>query len=195
MDVYSLDVVKARFYDEERYQKGDLERKGPTRFLLLTNLVGRDEVDEDLEWETAEEASRFGRVLRCSVIVVPDVDEYEAVRVLIEYESASSAAKAFTELHEHMIGGREVKVRYIEEGSVSLELVQGGSGKSSICLKEAAEGAPAAQTPADGTENSRAVVKESVQCAAPAQQAAEDSIPANRQLDIVRDNETGLWVL
>merc|ERR1712023_336204 len=46
-------VVQARFYDEQRFSAGDLLQGAPSRIVLLTNLVGKGEVDEDLEAETA----------------------------------------------------------------------------------------------------------------------------------------------
>ena len=40
---------------------------GPTPVILLTNMVGPGEVDDDLQKETAEECGRFGRVVDCVV--------------------------------------------------------------------------------------------------------------------------------
>ncbi|CAK0798125.1 unnamed protein product [Prorocentrum cordatum] len=116
--------VKARFYDEERYARGDFERRGPTRTLLLSNLVGREDVDEDLQWETAEAAARYGRVLRCTVQVVSDAaQEAEAVQAFVEFEATSDAARALAELGGRTVGGRgELRARYVEDGTTSVEV-------------------------------------------------------------------------
>merc|ERR1719487_397477 len=39
----------------------------PTRVLLLQNLVGKGEVDDDLESETAEEAGKYGKVVKSKI--------------------------------------------------------------------------------------------------------------------------------
>lgn len=108
-------VVKARFYDEERYAKGDLERRPATRVLLLTNLVNAEEVDEDLENETAEEASKYGEVKQCLIKKVADAPDTEAVHIFIEFERLEDATKASGDLNGRSFGGRQVKVRFFDE--------------------------------------------------------------------------------
>lgn len=108
-------TVKARFYDEERYARGDFERRVPSRVLQLTNLVAPDDVDEGLEAETAAEAEKFGRVRQCVVHEVPGAPDAEAVRVYIEFERSEDASKALNAVNGRMFGGREVKARFFEE--------------------------------------------------------------------------------
>jgi len=55
-----------------------------SRVVLLTNLCGRAEVDDDLPGEVAEEANRFGVVERCFVYPVPgEARDDEAVRIFL----------------------------------------------------------------------------------------------------------------
>lgn len=108
-------TVKARFYDEARFERGDLDRKSPTRILLLTNLVGREDMDGELEKETLLEAEQFGKVARCVAREVPGALDDEAVRIFIEYKRTEDATKALNELNGRTFGGREIKVRYFEE--------------------------------------------------------------------------------
>jgi len=109
--------VKARFFDEDKYAKGELDRRVPTRVLLLTNLVEPEDVDEELQTETAAELAKFGPVSRCVVRTSPQATggDDDAVRVYAEFASAEDAAKAQQALHGRVFGGREVTVRFFEE--------------------------------------------------------------------------------
>ena len=56
----------------------------PSRVVLLTNLCGRDDVDDDLGGEVAEEANKFGVVDRCFVYLVPGEErDDETVRIFL----------------------------------------------------------------------------------------------------------------
>ncbi|KAF3859420.1 hypothetical protein F7725_021819 [Dissostichus mawsoni] len=76
--------------------------KNPTKVVLLRNMVGRGEVDEDLEGETKEECEKYGKV----IAVVPDED---AVRIFLEFERVESAIKAVVDLNGRYFGGRIVR--------------------------------------------------------------------------------------
>lgn len=61
-----------------RAQEREKEMGGePSRVVLLENICGADEVDDELPGEIAEEANKLGVVERCAVVVVP-VEEDEA---------------------------------------------------------------------------------------------------------------------
>ncbi|KAI2665306.1 Splicing factor 45 [Labeo rohita] len=68
--------------------------KCPTKVVLLRNMVGRGEVDEDLEAETKEECEKYGKVVKC---------------VIFEFERVESAIKAVVDLNGRYFGGRVVK--------------------------------------------------------------------------------------
>lgn len=56
----------------------------PSRVVLLTNLCGMGDVDDDLGGEVAEEANKFGVVERCFVYLVPgETRDDEAVRIFL----------------------------------------------------------------------------------------------------------------
>eukprot|EP00928_Gymnodinium_smaydae_P014960 TRINITY_DN15490_c0_g1_i1.p1 TRINITY_DN15490_c0_g1~~TRINITY_DN15490_c0_g1_i1.p1 ORF type:complete len:792 (+),score=111.77 TRINITY_DN15490_c0_g1_i1:92-2467(+) len=195
-------TVKARFYDEDRYRRGDLERKGPTRTILLTNIVDRSDVDEDLQWETAEEAGKFGRVTRCTIVQVPEVSESEAVQAFLDFESVDEATKAFLALNGRSFGGREIKARYVEEGSTSFE--ESGTGKADSLSASADDSkqrnvSPQESTPAnkmdtavDATPGS---AKQSESLDAAKSKAVCDEIPKITSATTGKDNKTGLWLL
>uniref|UniRef100_A0A3B1JUP8 Splicing factor 45 n=1 Tax=Astyanax mexicanus TaxID=7994 RepID=A0A3B1JUP8_ASTMX len=67
--------------------------KCPTKVVLLRNMVGRGEVDEDLEAETKEECEKYGKVVKCVIFEISDVTDDEAVRIFLEFERVESAIK------------------------------------------------------------------------------------------------------
>lgn len=87
----------------------------PTRVLLLNNLVGAGEVDEDLEGETAEEAGKYGKLTKCVVKEIKGVPDSEAVRIFLQYETQESATKALVDMNGRYFGGRVVKARFFDE--------------------------------------------------------------------------------
>lgn len=88
----------------------------PTRVLLLLNMVGRGEVDEDLKEETEEEAAKFGNLLQVKIVEAPEAPDDEAVRIFCEYERKEEATRAFMTMNGRVFGGRTVKGRfYCEE--------------------------------------------------------------------------------
>ncbi|XP_056131841.1 splicing factor 45 [Lampris incognitus] len=67
--------------------------KCPTKVVLLRNMVGRGEVDEDLEGETKEECEKYGKVIKCVIFEIAVVTDDEAVRIFLEFERVESAIK------------------------------------------------------------------------------------------------------
>ncbi|KAM4615294.1 splicing factor 45 isoform 1-T2 [Polymixia lowei] len=83
--------------------------KCPTKVVLLRNMVGRGEVDEDLEGETKEECEKYGKVIKCVIFEIAVVTDDEAVRIFLEFERVESAIKAVVDLNGRYFGGRVVK--------------------------------------------------------------------------------------
>uniref|UniRef100_A0A3B3QY66 Splicing factor 45 n=1 Tax=Paramormyrops kingsleyae TaxID=1676925 RepID=A0A3B3QY66_9TELE len=83
--------------------------KCPTKVVLLRNMVGRGEVDEDLEAETKEECEKYGKVTKCVIFEISDTTDDEAVRIFLEFERVESAIKAVVDLNGRYFGGRVVK--------------------------------------------------------------------------------------
>ncbi|KAK4440227.1 DNA-damage-repair/toleration protein, chloroplastic [Sesamum alatum] len=89
----------------------------PTRVVLLRNMVGPGEVDDDLEGEVAEECAKFGTVTRVLIfeITEPNFPHDEAVRIFIQFERAEQATKALIELEGRFFGGRVVRACFYDE--------------------------------------------------------------------------------
>mmetsp|Transcript_48723 Transcript_48723/g.104398 ORF Transcript_48723/g.104398 Transcript_48723/m.104398 type:complete len:331 (-) Transcript_48723:107-1099(-) len=89
----------------------------PTRILLLTNLVGKGEVDDDLADETAEEAKKYGNLdaSGCKVVEVHNAPDDQAVRVFLAFRESAGATKALEDMNGRYFGGRVVRARYYSE--------------------------------------------------------------------------------
>ncbi|GCB62617.1 hypothetical protein scyTo_0007261 [Scyliorhinus torazame] len=83
--------------------------KNPTKVVLLRNMVGAGEVDDDLEGETKEECEKYGKVSKCVIFEIPGAPDDEAVRIFVEFERVESAIKAVVDLNTRYFGGRVVQ--------------------------------------------------------------------------------------
>ena len=103
-------VVDASRAERERAQ---VEKHGePSRVVVLTNMVGRGEVDDELGGEVAEEANRFGVVERCFVHVVPgEMRDEEAVRIFLVMSGLAGGYNAVKQFEGRFFGGRTVRAR------------------------------------------------------------------------------------
>ncbi|RWS17135.1 splicing factor 45-like protein [Dinothrombium tinctorium] len=89
--------------------------KNPTKVVLLKNMVGRGEVDDDLIPEVKEECSKYGEIVNCLSYEMPaSVNEDEAVRIFIEFKRVESAIKAVVDLNGRYFGGRIVKATFFD---------------------------------------------------------------------------------
>uniref|UniRef100_A0A0E0JJP1 G-patch domain-containing protein n=1 Tax=Oryza punctata TaxID=4537 RepID=A0A0E0JJP1_ORYPU len=89
----------------------------PTRVLLLRNMVGPGEVDDELEEEVASECSKYGTVSRVLIFEITQADfpAEEAVRIFIQFERAEEATKAMIDLEGRFFGGRVVHATFFDE--------------------------------------------------------------------------------
>ncbi|XP_011302263.1 splicing factor 45 [Fopius arisanus] len=87
--------------------------KSPSKVVLLRNMVGPGEVDEDLEPEVKDECNtKYGDVARVVIQEVPDVQAEEAVRIFVEFKRIESAIKAVVDLNGRFFGGRQVRAGF-----------------------------------------------------------------------------------
>eukprot|EP00903_Cladosiphon_okamuranus_P012880 g12028.t1 len=89
----------------------------PTRVLLLKNMVGPGEVDDELEGETSGECERFGPVRRCLIYEIKggDAPDTQRVRIFVAFEKQESAVKAYLEMNGRFFGGRQIAASFYKE--------------------------------------------------------------------------------
>uniref|UniRef100_A0AAX7UN49 Splicing factor 45 n=1 Tax=Astatotilapia calliptera TaxID=8154 RepID=A0AAX7UN49_ASTCA len=113
-DAEKITITSVFFQSADSSKKSDANPlteilKNPTKVVLLRNMVGRGEVDEDLEGETKEECEKYGKVVKCVIFEIAEVPDDEAVRIFLEFERVESAIKAVVDLNGRYFGGRVVK--------------------------------------------------------------------------------------
>ncbi|OXU31351.1 hypothetical protein TSAR_002092 [Trichomalopsis sarcophagae] len=87
--------------------------KSPSKVVLLRNMVGPGEVDDDLEPEVKDECNtKYGDVIRVVIHEVIDAQPEEAVRIFVEFKRIESAIKAVVDLNGRFFGGRQVKAGF-----------------------------------------------------------------------------------
>ena len=90
--------------------------KNPTKVVLLQNMVGPGEVDDDLQPEVVEECSKYGEVKQCLIYEIPHgAADDEAVRIFVQFAKVDSAIKAIIDLNGRYFGGRTVKGSFYPE--------------------------------------------------------------------------------
>ncbi|WVZ82423.1 hypothetical protein U9M48_029689 [Paspalum notatum var. saurae] len=101
----------------EKRQKSVSFDGQPTRVLLLRNMVGPGEVDDELEDEVASECAKYGTVSRVLIFEITQADfpADEAVRIFIQFERAEEATKAMIDLQGRFFGGRVVQATFFDE--------------------------------------------------------------------------------
>ena len=104
--------------------------KQPSKVIMLKNMVGPGEVDEELEPEVKEECEgKYGEILKVKIVETPGVSETEAVRIFLEFKRQECAIKgyilnvakfsmklffvsALVDLNGRFFGGREVEANF-----------------------------------------------------------------------------------
>lgn len=90
--------------------------RNTTRIVLLRNMVGGGEVDEELEGEVKEECqTKYGEVVRVVIFEIPGAADHEAVRIFVEFRRVENAIKALVDLNGRFFGGRQVCARFYDQ--------------------------------------------------------------------------------
>ncbi|VDO62754.1 unnamed protein product [Haemonchus placei] len=86
--------------------------KSSTKVLMLTNMVGPDEVDDELEPEIREEMAKYGQVASVVIHKMEGVSDDNAVRIFVEFTNIAQAIKAFVVMNGRFFGGRSVAASF-----------------------------------------------------------------------------------
>lgn len=82
--------------------------KAPSKVIMLRNMVGPGEVDDELEPEVKEECNRkYGEVITVHIVEMPNVSPEETVRIFVEFTKIESAIKALVDLNGRFFGGEQ----------------------------------------------------------------------------------------
>lgn len=110
-------IVNAAESKSEKKPKSVNLNGPPTRVLLLRNMVGPGEVDDELEDEVASECQKYGTVTRVLIfeITEPNFPTDEAVRIFVQFERSEWTTKALIDLDGRFFGGRTVRASFYDE--------------------------------------------------------------------------------
>ncbi|XP_058814878.1 splicing factor 45 [Topomyia yanbarensis] len=90
--------------------------KSPSKVVLLRNMVGPGDVDDELEPEVKDECNtKYGDVVTVVINEIPNVVPEEAVRIFVEFKRMESAIKAVVDLNGRFFGGRQVRAGFYSQ--------------------------------------------------------------------------------
>uniref|UniRef100_A0AAY4C9H5 RRM domain-containing protein n=1 Tax=Denticeps clupeoides TaxID=299321 RepID=A0AAY4C9H5_9TELE len=88
-----------------------LLRKQESTVMVLRNMVGPEDIDDDLEGEVTEECGKFGSVNRVIIYQERQGEEDDAeiiVKIFVEFSEATEMSKAIQALNNRWFAGRKV---------------------------------------------------------------------------------------
>uniref|UniRef100_A0A7N8YMX4 Poly-U binding splicing factor a n=1 Tax=Mastacembelus armatus TaxID=205130 RepID=A0A7N8YMX4_9TELE len=88
-----------------------LLRKQESTVMVLRNMVGPDDIDDDLEGEVTEECGKFGQVKRVIIYQERQGEEDDAeviVKIFVEFSEVAEMNRAIQALNHRWFGGRKV---------------------------------------------------------------------------------------
>eukprot|EP01027_Heterolobosea_sp_BB2_P006005 GEZU01009128.1.p4 GENE.GEZU01009128.1~~GEZU01009128.1.p4 ORF type:complete len:137 (+),score=34.12 GEZU01009128.1:1402-1812(+) len=94
-----------------------LARGQPSKVVLLKNMVGRNEIDDQLETEVADECAKFGVVEKVLIYEEEQISKHlePGVRIFVVFTNTQDATKALESLHDRWFGGRKVIAEFYNE--------------------------------------------------------------------------------
>lgn len=88
-----------------------LMRKNESKVVVLKNMVGVEDVDDELESEVTDECGKFGSVQKVIIYQEKQSEEEDAeiiVKIFVEFSVCEEAKKAKNSLNGRFFGGRTV---------------------------------------------------------------------------------------
>jgi len=89
-----------------------------SRVIVLRNMVGVEDLDDELESEVTEECGRFGFVNRVIIYQERQSEDDDAeiiVKIFVEFKQSSEAVKGRDSLNGRYFGGRIVKAELYDQ--------------------------------------------------------------------------------
>ncbi|PWA32770.1 hypothetical protein CCH79_00020367 [Gambusia affinis] len=86
--------------------------------MVLRNMVGPEDIDDDLEGEVTEECGKFGQVRRVIIYQERQGEEDDAdviVKIFVEFSEAAHRNRAIQALNNRWFGGRKVAAEVYDQ--------------------------------------------------------------------------------
>ncbi|TKR60476.1 hypothetical protein L596_027718 [Steinernema carpocapsae] len=104
--------VEIRGNDARHLLMHKLMRTNRSSVVCLKNMVGLDEIDDQLEHEVKDECSKFGRV---DDVVIAQDESKNVVKIFVRFGEPSEAEAARQALDKRWFGGREIAVNIYDQ--------------------------------------------------------------------------------
>ncbi|XP_061653011.1 poly(U)-binding-splicing factor PUF60a isoform X2 [Phyllopteryx taeniolatus] len=111
--------------DESKHEQMDghhdinkIIRNPKSRVMVLRNMVGQDDIDDDLEGEVTEECGKFGQVKRVVIYQERQGEEEDAaviIKIFVEFCHTAEMNRAVWALDRRWFGGRKVAAEAYEQ--------------------------------------------------------------------------------
>ncbi|XP_005188119.1 splicing factor 45 [Musca domestica] len=89
--------------------------KTPSKVVLLRNMVGPGDVDDELEPEVKDECNtKYGEVVKVLIHEAFGTTPEDAVKIFVEFKRMESAIKAVVDLNGRFFGGRQVRAGFYD---------------------------------------------------------------------------------
>ncbi|XP_073823824.1 splicing factor 45 [Musca autumnalis] len=89
--------------------------KAPSKVVLLRNMVGPGDVDDELEPEVKDECNtKYGEVVKVLIHESFGTSPEDAVKIFVEFKRMESAIKAVVDLNGRFFGGRQVRAGFYD---------------------------------------------------------------------------------
>merc|ERR1711962_1910093 len=98
--------------------RGEVRGKEDSVVLLLKNMVGPDEVDEELHDEIQQECGKYGKVENVIIYQEKQDDSDEAevrVKIFVEFSDSIETKKAKNSLDGRFFGGRTISAHIYDQ--------------------------------------------------------------------------------
>lgn len=95
-----------------------MQRKQESKVLILRNMVGPEDVDEDLESEITDECEKYGQVDRVVIYQERQGESEDAeilVKIFVEFTAQRSVEKAVEALNGRFFAGRVVRAEIYDQ--------------------------------------------------------------------------------
>uniref|UniRef100_A0A8C4X088 RRM domain-containing protein n=1 Tax=Eptatretus burgeri TaxID=7764 RepID=A0A8C4X088_EPTBU len=95
-----------------------LLRKQESYAMVLRNMVGPDDIDDDLEGEVTEECGKYGAVRRVVIYQERQGEEDDAdviVKIFVEFSSNEEVTRAIHGLNDRWFGGRKIVAQIYDQ--------------------------------------------------------------------------------
>ena len=95
-----------------------MRRKPESRVVVLKNMVGAEDVDDELENEITDECEKYGEVERVLIYQEKQGEEDDAeilVKIFVEFVGPKGAEQAINALNGRFFAGRKVRAELYDQ--------------------------------------------------------------------------------